>query len=516
MSIGELIFNSTKESQNFEAIRYDNKSITYFDLNEKALSIAGLLSKMGFYQSVIGILGQKNLSPYVGLLGSLYAGCSYTPLNTKYSKQRIKDILEACSIKVIIGSKVDLTPLLSIFRNFDVKVICVDGILNYKNLESLGRNDIEEVSPLTNPKEVDDNSTAYILFTSGSSGKPKGVQVTHSNIMAFILNMKKFYILDKGYRASHTFDLSFDLSVCDMLFTWSNSGTLCILPEDEKLIPTDYIQREEIEFWFSVPTLASFMDKFDLLKEDIFPTLKYSLFCGEPLPLLLAEKWSKSAKNSTVENVYGPTEATIHLTRRVFSTDDLNCEYSNGIVPIGRAFVDHKIEIIDESDNRVPIGDVGEIVFKGPQISKGYLNDEVKTKSVFVNFIWDKSNDIWYKSGDLGLCNKDGDIECLGRNDSQIKFAGRRVDLGEIEYILRRYPEIDDLIILPIRDENLLVKSLIGFTTNIITLEQEKKLRFESQYYLEKIFFPAKIISIGRFPTNNSGKIDKKKLITYL
>ncbi len=516
MSIGELIFNSTKESQNFEAIRYDNKSITYFDLNDKALSIASLLSKMGFYQSVIGIVGQKNLSPYVGLLGSLYAGCSYTPINTKYSNQRIKDILEACSIKVIIGSKIDLTPLLPIFEKFDVLIICVDGSIDYKNVESLGKRDIERAYPLSNPKEVDDNFIAYILFTSGSSGKPKGVQVTHGNVIAFILNMKKLYTLDKGYKASHTFDLSFDLSVCDIFFTWSNSGTLCVLPENEKLIPTDYIQREKIEFWFSVPTLASFMDKFDSLKEDIFPSLKYSLFCGEPLPILLAKKWSNSAKNSTVENVYGPTEATIHLTRRIYSENDVNSNFSNGIVPIGRAFDDHIIEIIDENDNRIPRGNVGEIVFKGPQISKGYLNDEKKTKAFFVNFIWDKSSDVWYKSGDLGFYNNDGDIECLGRIDNQIKFAGRRVDIGEIEFSLRRYPELDDLIIVPLRDNNLLVKSLIGFTTNFISIDQENKLRLESQYYLEKIFFPAKIISIEKFPTTHSGKIDKKVLIGNL
>ncbi len=116
----------------------------------------------------------KNLPSYVGLLGAVYAGCPYTPINTKYSKQRVKDVLDACSIKVVIGSKIDLTPLLAIFSDFDVLVICVDNCINYKNLESLDKNDIERVHPLSAPKIVDDNCIAYILFTSGSTGKPKG------------------------------------------------------------------------------------------------------------------------------------------------------------------------------------------------------------------------------------------------------------------------------------------------------------------------------------------------------
>jgi len=513
MSIGELINKSAKDSQNIEAIRYDNKSITYFDLNNKALSIANLLTKMDLGQSAVGIVGQKNLSPYVGILGAIYAGCPYTPINTKYSKQRVKDILDACSVKVVIGSKIDLTPFLHIFSDFDILIICVDDSVDFKGLEFLDRHDIEATHPLESPKKVDDNCIAYILFTSGSTGKPKGVQVTHGNVVAFILNMKKIYTLDKGYKASHTFDLSFDLSVCDMLFTWSNSGTLCVLPENEKLMPSDYIQREGIEFWFSVPTLASFMDRFGALREGSFPSIKYSLFCGEPLPMLLAEKWSKAASNSTVENVYGPTEATIHLTRRVYSKDDLSRNFSSGIVPIGKPFDKHVIEIIDNNENKVAKGDMGEIVFKGPQISKGYLNDDKKTKSVFVNFSWDEYKDIWYRSGDLGFYNDDDDVECLGRLDNQIKFAGRRVDIGEIEFVLRKYSELSDVIVVPLRDDNLLVKSLVAFTTNFLTKEQENRLRVESQLYLEKIFFPARIVSVKDFPTTRSGKIDRNMLI---
>ena len=157
---------------------------------------------------------------------------------------------------------------------------------------------------------------------------------------------------------------------------------------------------------------------------------------------------SNAALNSTVENVYGPTEATIHLTRRVYSKDDLNRVFTNGIMPIGKPFSDHEIEIINRDGNKVSYGDTGEIVLKGPQITQGYLNDVEKTKSAFVHFDWDSSESKWYKSGDFGFYNTDGDLECLGRKDNQIKIGGQRIEIGEIEGVLRNYELLNDVVIV--------------------------------------------------------------------
>lgn len=330
---------------------------------------------------------------------------------------------------------------------------------------------------------------------------------------AFLRNLNLNYPVPVGFRSSQTFDLSFDLSVCDMFFTWTNSGTLCLLSEEEKLLPSEYIRREKIYFWYSVPTLANIMNRFGVVSPDAFPSLKHSLFCGEPLTLELAEKWSQAAPNSTVENVYGPTEATIHLTRRVYSPSDLECEFSNSILPIGNPFSDHAMEVVDEQGALVEQGTVGQLVFKGPQITMGYLHDLEKTKASFVEFEWDPSGDIWYKSGDLGFNNAYGDYECLGRLDSQIKIAGRRVELGEIENVLRKYPQLSDVCVVPVRNKDRAVELLVAFTTSHLSDDEKDFIRSDSQLFLESIFYPSELITINKFPTTDSGKIDRNKLL---
>jgi D-alanine--poly(phosphoribitol) ligase subunit 1 len=287
---------------------------------------------------------------------------------------------------------------------------------------------------------------------------------------------------------------------------------LCVLPEEELLLPSEYIIREKISFWYSVPTLASFMDKFGALKEGVFPTLRYSLFCGEPLPMELALKWMEAAPNSTVENLYGPTEATIHLTRRSLNNEDNGKTYNNGIVPIGLPYPDHTVEIVDDKGTRVKRGETGEITYKGPQITKGYLNDSEKTKDVFIQYEWDETREIWYKSGDLGFFNNDGDLECLGRKDNQIKIAGRRVEIGEIESIIRENTKLKDAVIVPVRNGDSTVKSLVAFTMVKISEGERAHLDEANDLPLEKIFRPSRIVYVENFPLLESGKTNRKKL----
>jgi non-ribosomal peptide synthetase component F len=324
--------------------------------------------------------------------------------------------------------------------------------------------------------------------------------------------MSQLYRLDAGFRASQTFDFSFDPSVSDMFFTWTNGGVLCVLPEEEMLLPHEYIRREGITFWNSVPSIAGFMRRMGHLSPGAFPDLRHSMFCGEQFPTYIAEAWQNAAPNSTIENLYGPTEATIYISRYVYTEVERHKSFRNSIVPIGLPLPDHEFALIDEFGNKLPAGDTGEIVFKGPQITKGYLHDQVKTDAVFVTFDWDASKAKWYKSGDLGFYNADGNLECIGRKDNQIKLGGRRIELGEIEAVLSRFKEIQDVVIVPLRDENQVTVGCMAFTQNRLTMEEQKFIRLESMKLIERVFIPKKIITVETFPISPSGKTDRKAL----
>ena len=295
MSIGNIIHDRIINLESdLEALRIQGQSITYRELDDRALKLALALKVMGANRSPVGIVGQRNWAAYIGVLGVIYAGCHYVPINTKYTAERVNQIIEDASIQYLIGDWQVIEPLLSgdytINRNTHIFLpdndfgSAVDGVKIHDQASIDSFKDLEEPEPFK-PGDL-----AYIMFTSGSTGRPKGVQVTHGNLEAFLNNMNQTYQVNPGFRSSQTFDLSFDLSVCDMFFTWSNCGTLCVLPEEELFLPSEYINREKISFWYSVPTLAGFMDRFGALKKGAFPMLQHSLFCGEPLPMELARR----------------------------------------------------------------------------------------------------------------------------------------------------------------------------------------------------------------------------------
>jgi amino acid adenylation domain-containing protein len=514
-SLSRLIFNKANDFSFMEAIRIRGRSISYQELNERALQIAAALIECGAEREAIGIVGQRKASSYFGLVGILFAGCYYTPINTKYSEARLLSILRDAKIRFLVGDRADLEMLEPVLNNKDAPRI--EAIILPEGQSPVGKNWRDELSlpklhHLKKPVDIKKKDLAYLLYTSGSTGTPKGVQVTHANVLAFLQNMSKLYALDKGFRASQTFDFSFDPSVSDMFFTWSMGGVLCVLPEEEILLPHEYIQREGITFWNSVPSIAGFMKKMGHLTPGCFPEVRNSMFCGEQFPIHLAAAWQIAAPNSTIENLYGPTEATIYISRHVYTAEEKNKTFKNSIVPIGRPFPEHEFFLIDEFGKKIPDGEIGEIVFKGPQITKGYLHDQEKTDSVFVTFDWDSSGDKWYKSGDIGFYNADKNLECIGRRDSQIKLGGRRIELGEIEAVLARHPATQDVVVVPLRDENNTAIGCVAFTLNEVSKQERDIVRQESMKLIERIFFPKQIITIKSFPLSPSGKVDRKAL----
>ena len=278
------------------------------------------------------------------------------------------------------------------------------------------------------------------------------------------------------------------------------------------LIPSDFIVREKITFWNSVPSIANFMIKTGNLKPGCFPMLTHSMFCGEQFPVDIAKAWRLAAPNSTIENLYGPTEATIYIARYLYSRNDESQTFKNGIVPIGRPFNEHQVALIDDKSERITCSKKGEIVFAGPQLAKGYLNDVDKTAESFVSFDWDTEGRTWYKTGDLGFFNSNNDLECTGRIDNQIKISGRRIEIGEIESALSNFEKTKGAVVVPLRDSKEVVSGCVAFVLVEVSREDLSQIRKQSTKFLDSIFFPKKIFFIEDFPRSQSSKIDRKAL----
>ena len=515
-SLAHFLHNKFKTYLSLNSLRIGDDQVSYDDLNINGLKIASLINELGVYNETIGVVGQRNFTSYFSVLGIIYSGCNYTPISFKFNESKILSIINSCKIKILIGSKSDIDKVERILflnkKSHNVKYLIHDEDVNTNNIEYLKKYSFIKQEPLIEPLKTKKNNLLYILYTSGSTGNPKGVMVTNNNVLSYLKALHKIWIMTPGFRASQFHEFNFDPSVSDLFFTWSSGGVLCVVPENELLMPFDFIIREKIQIWSSVPTVANFLLKMKMLKPGIFPSIIKSRFAGEPFSQELANAWSLAANNSTIENHYGPTESTVDVCRYVYSKIDKDKSFSNSIIPIGKPLFGNKILIINKNQEVLENGKIGEIIFKGPQVTNGYLNDSTKTKSSFVSFNWDDTNDIWYKSGDLGFYNFEGNLECLGRIDNQIKFGGRRVEIGEIESAFRKFDKTKDAKVIAMKDDNNIVKGLYAFITDTLSEQEEKEIKFKIQNYIEKLFVPKKIISIEKFPLTVSGKIDRKKL----
>jgi acyl-coenzyme A synthetase/AMP-(fatty) acid ligase len=266
--------------------------------------------------------------------------------------------------------------------------------------------------------------------------------------------------------------------------------------------------------WFSVPSVAMFMSGYRMLKPDSFPSLRYSLFCGEPLSATLADEWQKAAPNSILENLYGPTEATIAISRYRWDSNTSPEECENGIVPIGWIFDKQRSTIIDPEQKPVPSGSTGELCLSGSQVTQGYLNNPEKTRSQYIK-ISELGEDTWYRTGDLAKQDERGCLYYFGRIDNQVKILGHRVELDEVDAALREAygSEMAVSIAWPIKD---------GTATGIVAFvhgdqkPDESQIQEHCRKILPSYMVPKRIYFIDKLPLNANGKIDRLRLIEML
>ena len=448
------------------------------------------------------------------------AGHGYVPLNRTFPVERTRLMLERSkceSVVVDAGCEAQLEAVLakigtSLLLVFPDRSDVADLIARFPIHRVVGADDL---CPAKKWRAVDVplSSMAYLLFTSGSTGEPKGVMVSHANVLHYVAYVSRRYEFTRNDRLSQTFDFTFDLSAHDMFVAWGNGACVCCPTQKQLIKPGAFINDAQLTVWFSVPSTAVFMRRFGVLKEGMYPGLRLSLFCGEALPVEIVRDWTRAAPNSVIENIYGPTELTIACTAYRWSeaTSPDACE--QGVVPIGEPFNGMQALIVDQDLREVENGTDGELVMTGPQLTLGYWQDNERTRRAFVRV--PGTDKTFYRTGDrVRRRGPHQPLLYLGRLDSQIKVLGHRVELGEIEAAVRRASGLDGVVALgwPVSESGA-----DGIEVFLQTEAFDRgSLVARLRSILPSYMVPRNVWLLSHFPLNANGKFDRSALLKRL
>src|SRR5581483_8124773 len=411
------------------ALAVGEARLSYGELASLASGISRQLTSSTASPRKIGILASRSIEAYAGVLGALWSGAAYVPINPKTPEERLLRILEITRLDALIVDAAGAKCLSARVLEHAPRLILAGSIPPglFETAEGAGITAADFLVSSETPEEpapVGEEALAYIIFTSGTSGAPKGVMVGSGSVAHLLNAMQTRYECGPEDRVSLAFDLTFDPSVLDMFMAWGSGASLHVVPDSQLMAPAKFIRDRRLTRWNSVPSIVAFMQRMGMLAPATFPQLRFSLFGGEPLPLASAQAWQAAAPNSIVENLYGPTEATVACTvQRV--TDPPNVTPSRGIIAIGTPFGDTRAAVVDSSLNPVPQGTPGELMLAGRQLALGYCGDPELTAARFPMIRGRR----WYRTGDLVYQETAGILHHLGRIDNQVKILGNRVEL---------------------------------------------------------------------------------------
>jgi amino acid adenylation domain-containing protein len=501
------------------ALEVGTHTLTYAQLGGLAGTLAHRIQMdEGETRPIGAVYAYRSLTAYCGVLGILAAGKGYVPLHPKFPVSRTRGMLKRSGANVLVVGLEALPGLASLLDGTHRILVIGPEVEDFGELpERFPRHRFVNATELAacphalEHRRAGPDDVAYLLFTSGTTGEPKAVPALERNILSYLAWALDRYRVVCEDRASQTFDLTFDPSVHDLFVTWWSGACLCVVPERSLVAPGKFIRDSGLTIWFSVPSVAMAMADLRMLRPGAFPNLRISLFCAEPLPVRSAELWSLAAPNSVVENVYGPTETTILTTAYTWKGTESLPSCVNGIVPIGWPFPHQKALVMGAGGRPAPDGETGELWIGGPQVTPGYMQDPVRTAECFVRRE-EFGPETWYRTGDLVVRHRDGCLSFLGRADNQVKVHGHRIELQEIEGVLRETAEADQVAVVAWPVSEGVAHGLLAFVCSQHPVD-EPRILTQIRNRLPAYMAPAQVIRVDRMSLNANGKIDRAALI---
>lgn len=493
---------------------------SYADFGSEAQALAGALCSLGEAAPArVGVWSARGEVGFLGILSSLFSGAAFVPLNPSFPRERTRTMLEIADVDAIVAEDTNLDVLLAALETLPRPPALLlprnepSGLPAGLPQGSLGPSELERFS--APPRELSvlrEDATAYILFTSGSTGQPKGVPITHANVRNYLEANQERYAITSDDRHSMTCDFTFDHCIFDTFMAWNAGARVCPLGTMDQLTAPRFVDRNGITVWFAVPSLIALLERSRQLKPGCMPSLRWSLFAGEALPLASAEAWVAAAPSSTLENLYGPTELAVDVTSYRFDPERSPSECTNGTVPVGLPYPNMHVLLLDEHGRAA---DEGLACFAGPQTFPGYWRNRAKTsEAMFDAPDLHGTQRRWYRTGDRLRRLPSGNLIYLGRADSQVQVLGSRVELGEVEAALRSCAGVTMGAVVPWPVTDLVAEGLVAFVTGE-GLSPEA-LAASLRERLPPFCLPRRVMVLDALPLNANGKIDRPALTAQL
>ncbi|WP_421792096.1 amino acid adenylation domain-containing protein [Hyphobacterium sp.] len=513
-NITRSVFDMAEAHSDRLAVWARAKTLSYGEFRDRAALIGTKLRAQGLGRGMrVAVLGKRTPTLYASILGVMASGATYVTLNPRFPDSRNRLILKAAGAKALVVEQSCAAGLAEIVADLpDLEFIVTpdrDGPIDGVSLPVIGAADLSASADALDPDlDAPETDLMYVIFTSGSTGLPKGVPITHAHLRAYLDNIASVICpTEPDDRVIQISDVTFDVSIHDMFTAWTNGAAMISIPENSALMSSRFVEEQEITQWFSVPSTARLLAENKLLSPGSMPSLRSTIFAGEPLVASVASDWYSAAPNAPVWNIYGPTEGTISLCGRKFAAEDFD---PHEVVSLGEPFSGNKMGLFNHETN-APVGgdEVGEICFTGNQVFDGYWQDpELNAKRFF-----ERDGVTWYKTGDLGRYTQEKGFIFAGRADNQTKIRGFRVELGEIESTVRAVSETTDVAVLPwpvIEGGNAM--GCVAFIRSAAPVTDEKIILDYCREKLADYMIPDRLIFLDELPLNANGKVDYKAL----
>ncbi|MDN3579777.1 polyketide synthase [Mucilaginibacter flavus] len=490
--VHQLFEQQARITPDVAAVIYGNRQLTYSELNRQADSLAAHILKQSPQSNIVGVSALRKIETIVSVLAILKAGKAYLPLDADYPKDRLEQIISDSGIDICLvteGQKV-------FFESLPVNLVLSDQ--TYAQSET--------PSPANKP------DGAYVLYTSGSTGTPKGVVMGHAALVNLLLWQKEKSIAQAGTNTLQFAPLTFDVSFQEVFATLSTGGTLVLIEEELRIDPVkllDYIEDQSINRIFLPFVVLQYLTEAAIANKHIPACLQEVMTAGEQLkvtPQIIA--FFKALPDAVLYNQYGPTETHV-VTELKLSGD---AALWPALPTIGIPISQTEIIILDENLKVLPYGETGELCVAGISLANGYLNKPGLTAEKFTTYkeTEDKTTRI-YRTGDLARYLPDGNIEYLGRKDTQVKIRGNRVELGEIEVLLNQLENIQQAIVIA-REDAAGQKRLLAYLVSSSDEQNTATVRKSLEQQLPDFMLPSAYVWLKKLPKTTSGKVDRKAL----